>query len=42
MFLFLAARGFVSEGAGHAEAMCELSDAYWDAVFAFVDRYMEG
>lgn len=32
----------VSEGAGHADAMYELGDAYWDTVFAFVDRYMEG
>ena len=31
----------VSEGAGHAEAMYELSDAYWDTVLAFVDNYVQ-
>ena len=30
----------VSEGAGHADAMYELSDAYWETVFNFVDRYI--
>lgn len=31
----------VSESAGHAEAMYELDDVYWDTVFGFVDRYIE-
>lgn len=30
----------VSEGAGHADAMYELSDVYWDTVFDFLDRYI--
>lgn len=30
----------ISEGAGHAEAMYELGDAYWDTVLGFVDRYV--
>lgn len=32
----------VSEGAGHAEAMYELSDAYWETVFDFEGRYIKG
>ena len=31
----------VSEGAGHADAMYELSDIYWETVFNFVDRYIQ-
>lgn len=30
----------VSEGAGHAEAMYELGDTYWNTVFGFVNRYV--
>ena len=30
----------ISEGAGHAEAMYELGDAYWDTILGFVDRYV--
>jgi hypothetical protein len=30
----------VSEGAGHAEAMYEMPETYWETVFTFVNEYM--